>query len=179
MRIPAVRGKILDRNGLALAENRPTYNISLYLEELSKPFNAAYAKELARAKTQTRQRLDHEQKVLKRNLSKEERRRLALSAEDKDLLRRQARWLVASNVVAQVSQKLGQPLSLDMTNFERHYKRSLALPYPVLPNLTPVQIALFEEQCSGITGVDLEMQSTRVYPYRHLGRAPAGLFAAR
>ena len=32
VRIPAVRGRILDRNGLTLAENRPTYNVSLYLE---------------------------------------------------------------------------------------------------------------------------------------------------
>ena len=29
VRIPAVRGKILDRNGAVLAENRPSYNISL------------------------------------------------------------------------------------------------------------------------------------------------------
>jgi penicillin-binding protein 2 len=166
VRIPAVRGKILDRNGLALAENRPTYNISLYLEELSKPFSAACDKALAGAKAQIKQRIDQEQKVLKRSLKKEERRRLALSAEDKDLLRQRARWLVASNIVGQISRKLGQPLSLDLTNFERHYKTSLALPYPVLLNLTPVQIALFEEQCSGITGVDLEMQSTRVYPYQ-------------
>src|SRR5208337_4373010 len=61
VRIPAVRGRILDRNGFALAENRPTYNISLYLEELSKPFSAACAKELAHAKAQLRQRLEQEQ----------------------------------------------------------------------------------------------------------------------
>src|SRR5439155_11463549 len=34
VRIPAVRGKILDRNGTVLAENRAGYNVSLYLEEL-------------------------------------------------------------------------------------------------------------------------------------------------
>ena len=45
VRIPAVRGRILDRNGMALAENRPTYNVSLYLEELRKSFDAAYADE--------------------------------------------------------------------------------------------------------------------------------------
>src|SRR6059036_2306241 len=47
VRIPAVRGKILDRNGAVLAENRPSYNISLYLEELRKDFDAPYAKELS------------------------------------------------------------------------------------------------------------------------------------
>src|SRR6266705_6154768 len=47
MRIPAVRGKILDRNGVVLAENRPTHNVSLYLDELRKDFDAAYAQQLS------------------------------------------------------------------------------------------------------------------------------------
>jgi cell division protein FtsI/penicillin-binding protein 2 len=34
VRIPAARGKILDRHGTPLAENRPTYTLNLYLEEL-------------------------------------------------------------------------------------------------------------------------------------------------
>ena len=33
IRLPSQRGKILDRNGLALADNRPSYNLSLYLED--------------------------------------------------------------------------------------------------------------------------------------------------
>jgi len=41
VRIPAVRGKILDRNGAVLAENRATYDVSLYLEELRKSFDEA------------------------------------------------------------------------------------------------------------------------------------------
>ena len=42
VRIPAVRGKILDRNGVVLAENRPTYNIDLYLDELRNEFDKTY-----------------------------------------------------------------------------------------------------------------------------------------
>src|SRR5438552_477941 len=34
VRTPAIRGKILDRHGRTLAENRPVYNVSLYLEDL-------------------------------------------------------------------------------------------------------------------------------------------------
>ena len=77
----------------------------------------------------------------------------------------EARYDVASNVVRQVSLRLRQPLSLDATNFERHYETRLALPYPVLTNLNPAQIALFEEQSTSPMGVDLEVQSTRFYPY--------------
>ena len=42
VRIPAVRGKILDRDGAVLAENRPTYSISLYLDELRGAFASEY-----------------------------------------------------------------------------------------------------------------------------------------
>jgi penicillin-binding protein 2 len=65
----------------------------------------------------------------------------------------------------QVSQRLRQPLWLNPTNFERHFETRLALPYPVLTNLNAAQIALFEEQSSSQMGVDLEVQSTRFYPY--------------
>ncbi len=37
VRIPGIRGRILDRTGERLADNRPSYCISLYLEELRKP----------------------------------------------------------------------------------------------------------------------------------------------
>jgi penicillin-binding protein 2 len=37
VRIPGVRGRILDRNGERLADNRPSYCVSLYLEELRRP----------------------------------------------------------------------------------------------------------------------------------------------
>ena len=38
VRLPALRGKILDRNGRVLADNRATYNVCLYLEDLSGAF---------------------------------------------------------------------------------------------------------------------------------------------
>ena len=42
VRIPAVRGKILDRHGNTLAENRPVYNVSLYFEDLRSEFQKTY-----------------------------------------------------------------------------------------------------------------------------------------
>src|SRR5215469_6037194 len=66
VRIPAVRGSILDCNHNVLAENRPTYNVSLYLEELRKPFDAAYFQELARA----RERKANEQAQLEQRLGR-------------------------------------------------------------------------------------------------------------
>jgi cell division protein FtsI/penicillin-binding protein 2 len=42
----------------------------------------------------------------------------------------------------------------------------LVLPYPIVENLDPTNIARFEEQSTSPMGVDLEVQSTRVYPYQ-------------
>jgi penicillin-binding protein 2 len=165
VRIPAVRGKILDRNGLALAENRPTYNVSLYLDELRKTFDEVYSHEAAHARAGLKQQQDGLEKRLNRRLNKEERRQLAFTMKQRNLLRQEARYEVASNVVAQISQRLGLPLSLVATNFERHYLTRLALPFPVVTDLTPEQIARFEEQSTSPIGVDLEVQSSRWYPY--------------
>lgn len=165
VRIPAVRGRILDRNGITLAENRPTYNVGLYLEELRQPFEAAYSNQLAQARSELKHQLGEQERKLGRRLTEEERKPFRLTSKDKGRIRQGARYEVASNVVMQVSRRLRQPLWFDATNFQRHYETRLALPYPVLTNLNAAQIALFEEQSSSQMGVDLEGQSTRFYPY--------------
>src|SRR2546423_9738558 len=103
VRIPAVRGKILDRNGVVLAENRPSYNVSLYLEELRKDFDAANSQELARARTARKNQMEAQQQRLGRKLKSQEKKQFVLSAKDKFLLRQKTRYEVASNVVFLIS----------------------------------------------------------------------------
>ena len=165
VRIPAVRGRILDRNGIVLAENRPSYNVSLYLEELRHAFDAVYLEKAARARTELKQKQQDLSRKLHRKLTRAERKQFVFTQKQKALLRQQARYEVASNVVSQVSVRLRQPLWLNATNFERHYETRLALPCPVLTNLNASQIALFEEQSTSPMGVDLEIQSRRFYLY--------------
>jgi len=164
VRIPAVRGKILDRDGRVLAENRPRYNLGLYLDDLRKPFDAAYAQALAQARAGQRQRIAAEEKKLGRSLAKAERKQFAFAPGQLKQLHEQSRFRVAADVVEQVSRRLGQPLTLEAADFNRHYETRLALPYPVLPNLNAAQIAHFEEQYPGGLGVDLDLQPVRTYP---------------
>ena len=168
VRMPAVRGKILDRNGVVLAENRPVYNVSLYLEELRKDFDAAYQLDVAAARGELKHKLEDQQRQLGHALNKQQKKTFVLSSKDKASIRQNARYEVASNVVRQISQRLGQPLTLDPTNFQRHYETRLALPLVIVTNLNPIQIAIFAEQCSGPSGADLEIQSTRVYPFTNI-----------
>jgi penicillin-binding protein 2 len=160
VRIPAVRGKILDRRGAVLAESRPNYGISLYLEDLSESFRQEYQALRPR-------------RVVTNSLSAWERwlgfdavrtQRVKLTAAQVEALEWQARYQVGHRVVQQVAATLQQPLALNFTKFCRHYARARALPYPVVEDLDPVQIARFEEQSADILGVDLDIQTTRVYP---------------
>jgi len=90
VRIPATRGKLLDRDGRVLAENRPSYNLNLYLEELRPQFQEAFTK--ARAG---------------RRLTRAERAQLAVAV----------RWLVASNTIDGISRFLGETSTITDRDF--------------------------------------------------------------
>ena len=164
VRIPAVRGKILDRHGRVLAGNGPRYDLSLYLGDLRKAFAAASDQLLVQARAARRQLVTAQEEKLGRTLTKAERIPFALTRGQIQQLRAQAHFDVARNVVARLSWQLGQPLTLAAADFERDYKTRLALPYPVLKGLNDAQIARFEENYSGGLGADLELQSVRTYP---------------
>ena len=164
VRIPAVRGKILDREGRVLAENRPRYNLSLYLDDLRKPFDTAYGQVRKQALAAQQQAIAAQEKKLGRSLTKAERKPFAFTPAQIQQFRAQSRLRVANDLAAQIGQQLGQPVPLDAKNFERAYQTRLALPYPILKNLNEAQIARFEEKFTNGFGADLELQAARVYP---------------
>ncbi|MFM2293856.1 MAG: Cell division protein FtsI [Verrucomicrobiota bacterium] len=142
VRVPAPRGQILDRNHVPLAENQPSFNLSLYLEELSRDFksnyNAAVSPYVKAGK----------------KLKPAQRKEIA----------ERTRYAVANNAVTRIANEINEPLPLDYTNFQKHFAQDLALPLPVLQNLTPNQIARVSEAADMPKGLDLEVQSVRVYP---------------
>jgi penicillin-binding protein 2 len=164
VRLPAMRGKILDREGRVLAENRPSYNLSLYLDLLRKQFKSASDVEYASATNARARFIAAQEKQLGRPLTKAERKRFAFTPDQMEQLRKQARYRVASAVVSQVGQKLGQPLMLDQAKFERDYETRLAMPYTVIPDASPEQVARFEEQITDSLGADVDLQPVRSYP---------------
>ncbi|MBI2928007.1 MAG: hypothetical protein HYY24_20215 [Verrucomicrobia bacterium] len=79
-------------------------------------------------------------------------------------LRRIARVRVVSNLVAQVSAMVGQPIPFDAARFNRHSDNLRALPWPILEHLTPAQVARFVERSVDLPGVELEVEPQRSYP---------------
>jgi penicillin-binding protein 2 len=164
VRLPAMRGKILDREGRVLAENRPSYNLSLYLDDLRKQFKMASDAEYTRATNARARFVAAQEKQLGRPLTKAEQKRFAFTTGQMEQLRSQARYRVASALVSQVGQELGQPLTLDPAKFARDYETRLAMPYTVIPDASPEQVARFEEQITGSLGADVDLQPVRNYP---------------
>jgi penicillin-binding protein 2 len=160
VRMPAARGKILDRNGVVLAESRPNYSVSLYLEDLSDAFRKEYQR--LRPVQIVTNRLPAWQQWLGFDCVKTQR--VNLSKAQVEALEWQARYQAGNGVVQRVAAILQQPLPLDPARFRRHYASSLALPFVIVGNLNAVQIARFEEQSANLVGVDLEVETTRVYP---------------
>ena len=160
VRLPAMRGKILDREGRVLAENRPRYNLSLYLDDLSSRFQTEYDR-LRPVKITTNPPPFWE---LWLGATSVVTQRTRLKQSQIDALTRQARYNVASAVVAQLGRQLGQPLTLNPGKFERDYETRLALPYTVIPDASPEQVARFEEQFTGGLGADVDLQPVRTYP---------------
>jgi len=161
VRLPAMRGKILDREGRVLAENRPRYNLSLYLDDLSGRFQSEYDR-LRPVKITTNAPPFWEFWLGATSVATQ---RVRLKQSQIDALTRQARYNVASAVVAQLGRQLGQPLTLNPAKFERDYETRLALPYTVIPDASPEQVARFEEQFTGGLGADVDLQPVRSYPF--------------
>ena len=155
VRIPAARGRVLDRNGHVLADNQPRYNINLFLEDIRPQFTYEYTNALK-----------------KEFIAKNGR---APKTSERWELERLARYRVVSNIVWQVSSAvLPQPMVLNPTPFEQHYREQRAIPLSVVTDLTPQQIALFMEKASQLPGIELEVQAHRFYPYGPLAAHALG-----
>lgn len=137
IRLPATRGRILDRNKQPLAVNRLRFDVHVYIDELRPLFREHYFR-------------------LKNG------RKLGRSEQLK--LGREARYQVASNLTMQVSMRLGQPLILDPERFHKHYQRKLYMPLAVMQDLSPDQVAKFVELIHGVPGIDLSVNPVRTYP---------------
>ena len=165
IRMPAVRGRILDGTGTnVLAENRPRFNLCLNWDALRGQFDSAFGHARKQALAVQTERMASAVKRLGRSLTKAERKQFVLNTQQTEWLREQARMQVATGVVAEVSRRMGEPIVVDPVKLQRAYATRLAMPYPILADLTPEQIARFEEHFTNGLGADLDLQSERYYP---------------
>ncbi len=164
IRLPAVRGKILDREGRVLAENQPRYNLSLFLDDLRQPTYNDYTNLLHWARESQKRKIADAEKSFGHSLSKAELKAYRITPEQLERLRQIARERVAENRAQAIGEIIGAPVTLDAKEFNKHYARSLALPFPLVKKLDATQVARFQENYTNGLGADLELESVRNYP---------------
>lgn len=161
VRLPASRGKIYDRDGKILVENRPSYNLSVYFDDLSSQFQQEYQR-LRPVDVVTNGApfwaFWEGAKTVRTN-------RARLSRSQVDALAVRARYNVVDRIVTQIGDALGQRLTLGMDDLNLYYQRRRALPFPILNDLNATQMARYEEHYSSDMSAELELEPVRYYPY--------------
>ena len=146
VRVPAIRGKILDRNGFALVANRASYNVNLYFEELRRYFRYEYTNRVLPEFRVANPRLTRTSKM-------------------DESLQHAARYRVVSNLMFQVSSLVQHPQLLDEKLFVNHYSNLRSLPFPLIADLSPQEMALFIERSTRLPSLALEVHPVRIYPW--------------
>lgn len=169
VRVPAPRGKIYDRNGAVLAENRPSYNVTLFLEDPRWRQAVQQRYTLTRNAARRAGATNRQPNLVERVASQfgyqptlTQLRKIPRP--EVEILERQARYSVTSNIVWQLSAALELPLTLDEARFHQHYRQSLALPLPIVSDLNPFQVARLQELALNLPGIEMDVQPTRYYP---------------
>jgi penicillin-binding protein 2 len=160
VRVPALRGMILDRNGKILADNRPSFDVSLFLEDLPPLFQEEYKRIRPRTIVTNNPpfwKFWAHSGVVTQSVK--------LTRAGRDGLTWQARYNVVSNATMEVSRRLQQPAVLQFAQFQKHFIENLPLPMTVVRDLNVPQVARFVESLANQPGVDIEIRTTRVYPY--------------
>ncbi len=149
--IPAIRGRILDRGGQVLADNRPHYNAILFLEDLQHQFDQAYKQLTNSFRQQNPQYVAAKGRL---RLPKDVSRKLLLAADCN----------VISNITAEVGAVVEEPRILNTNAFLRHYNSYPYVPFEIMPDMDPKQLARFAEQLSGQPDLEIETEPVRNYP---------------
>ncbi len=151
VRTPALRGKIIDCTTNVLADDKPRYNAILHLEDLQGQFAAQFAflrSNYGRA---------HPELVNSKG-------RVNLPTSVRTNLQMESYCDVVSNITYRVSTSLEEPRLLNTNAFLKHYREHPYVPFQIVPDLTPRQVAIFAEQWSGSPAIELETEPVREYP---------------
>ena len=175
VRIPSVRGDILDRNGWVLAENRPSFSVDFYFPQMVEAMKEM-VKDRNRDKLAKAQEAHH--RIAKAELEDPPQIEIEVT---RDEMRKKVKIAdVVSIINNEIRPKLEEMdltgedpnLSLDYNadDVETHYRAREHVPYTFLPNVkfpvvTAATVAKICEHDFGLPGVEVSLRPERHYIY--------------
>jgi penicillin-binding protein 2 len=152
IREPGVRGEIVDRNGVVLARNRRSYEITFNLEDIYRGYQDLRKKKARSDKTE-KARKDKEDGEAPGEL-------IGPKADDREVLRIVSEWIVPQ------LESFGLPKGGNLKDLRVHYKTFGGLvPYVYRRDLTPEQFTQVAVRSHELPGVEVRVTPERFYPY--------------
>ena len=143
VRIPAVRGEILDRNGIKLVENRSSFEVDFDLPELVR----AYRKEHGRPPMKSY--------------------RGTVRGMPKNIPVEDVETIVEQTVIPRL-EELNLAENYNSSRMQVHYQRQSQIPFNYLQNIDYETMVRLQENNLGLPGVRIEVRPIRHYPYKAL-----------
>jgi penicillin-binding protein 2 len=140
VRIPSVRGEIRDRNGLALVQNRASYEVDFYLPEMVKGYRERFG---APPRVEYRATINGMPKDMK----------------DPDIIK-----IVNDGVVPRLDD-LDLARDYNAGQLQRHYRNNTEVPFSYIKDIDFPTMAKFSEHDVGLPGVDIAIKPVRSYVY--------------
>ena len=138
-RIAPARGEICDRNGVALAENRPSFDIDFYLDDLRRDYAQAHKGRVPMIKIPSHN--GHTR------------------PDEPDIVE------IVKESIQPISDTLNLSAPLNEKDIREHFRTERDLPYHYMTNLDFASVAQFKERNFGVRGIDISQSPQRSYPY--------------
>jgi len=141
-RIAPARGEICDRNGVPLAENRPSFDIDLYLDDLRRDYAQSHRGRMPKIPLPD---------------GKNGRKRAEI-----DIVQ------IVRESIQPISQTIGlkgQLSDKDAKDIREHFRTDPDLPYHYMTDLDFATVAQFAERNLGVAGIAVSQNPERYYTY--------------
>ncbi len=140
VRLPAVRGEILDRNGVKLVENRASFEVDFYLPDMVRAYRESKGSVPI---TTYRGRVHNMPRDLK----------------EADVVK------IVSETVIPRMEELGVARDYNANALQIHYRTNREVPYNYRQDLDFDEMAIFSEKNLGLAGVNVTVKPVRWYVY--------------
>jgi penicillin-binding protein 2 len=138
-RLAPARGDICDRNGLPLAENRPSFDIDFYLGDLRRDYAQS-----------------HHGRVPRLPLRPDKHGRPRY---EDDIVE------IVKESIQPITQTLDLTAPLNEKEIREHFRTEPDLPYHYVTGLDFASVANFKERNFGVRGIDISQSPERYYTY--------------
>ncbi len=154
-RIAPARGGICDRNGIDLADNRPSFDIDFYLDVLERDYAKRNKNRVPHLTVPSHPQVDTDGDPVRDKWGNPV---MTKPYSEIDIAE------IVKESIQPVSQTLGLTAPINEREIRKHFREQADLPYHYMTDLDFATVAQFEERNFGIAGIQIAQNPAREYP---------------